>query len=54
MDVIGREESRVIKLKTVQRWVTDSRNLRLLPPSKRVSVKKINTERSTKRKKGQG
>jgi hypothetical protein len=55
MEVIGREESRVISLKTVQRWVTTARKngfLRLTI-KKKVSAKKVGSKTKTKAKKGE-
>jgi hypothetical protein len=55
MDVIGREESRVISLKTAQRWVTTARKNGFLQLTikKKVSAKKAGSKPKSKAKKGE-
>lgn len=54
MDVIGREESRDVKLKTVQRWITDARKNGYLLESKekKVSAPKAGSKSKSKTKRG--
>jgi hypothetical protein len=55
MDVISREESRDVKLKTVQRWITDARKNGYLLESKekKVSATKAGSKPKSKAKKGE-
>ena len=55
MDVIGREESRVISLKTAQRWVTTARKNGYLQLTlkKKVSASKAGSKPKSKVKKGE-
>ena len=55
MDVIGREESRVISLKTAQRWVTTARKngYLQLTVKKKVSASKAGSKPKSKAKKGE-
>jgi len=55
MDVIGREESRVISLKTAQRWVTTSRKngYLKLTVKKKGSASKAGSKPKSKAKKGE-
>lgn len=55
MDVIGREESRIISLKTAQRWVTTARKngYLQLTVKKKVSATKAGSKPKSKTKKGE-